>query len=371
MIPAMSLAPFYALAALCLILTLLPFSRHEAWWVRAADFPRLQIAVVAAVALIGLLWLSKGGTLPAAIAASLGLAILYHVAAILPYTMLWTTDMKAAASDADGASISVMVANVLMSNRETERLFAMIDQHDPDVLLAVETDDWWCRRIGEKLADRPYAISHPLDNTYGMFLASRLEMADAEVRFLLKDDIPSIRADVRLDNGAAVTLYALHPEPPSPTEAETSLPRDAELVTVAKEIAERGRQAIVMGDLNDVAWSRTSRLFRRIGRMLDPRIGRGLFSTFHAHYWPLRWPLDHVFASDDFLLEKIERLGAFGSDHFPILVTLRLAPEAARPQTAEAPDQADVEEAEDKLERSQSGLRAMTGTMTGARTAGA
>lgn len=353
MLFAMILPLLYTLAAFCLMLTLLPFSRHEAWWVRAADFPRLQIAVIASVTLIGLLWFSNGGMFIAAIAALLAVTILHHLLAILPYTALWPTDMKAMEDDADGASISVMVANVLMSNRETERLFAMIERHDPDVLLAVETDGWWCEELGQTLADRTFTVSHPLDNTYGMFLASKCELIDPELRFLLKDEIPSIRADIRLADGATVTLYALHPEPPSPTEAETSLPRDAELITVAKEIAERGRRAIVMGDLNDVAWSDTSRLFRRIGRMLDPRIGRGLFSTFHAQYWPLRWPLDHVFASDDFLVERIERLGAFGSDHFPILVTLRLAPRAASEQSAEAPDSEDLDDAEDKLERSE------------------
>jgi len=244
-----------------------------------------------------------------------------------------------------------MVANVLMHNRETDRLFAMIERHQPDVFLALETDEWWCERLDAATSAFPHKISEPIDNTYGMFLSSRVELVDPEVRFLLKEGIPSIRTGLRLDDGNVVTFYALHPEPPSPTEAETALPRDAELLMVAKEITESGNSTIVAGDFNDVAWSHTSRLFRRIGAMLDPRVGRGLFSTFHAGFWFMRWPLDHVFASDDFTLKDIQRLDAFGSDHFPIVITLRLAPDEMQIQKADEADHADIAEADDKVER--------------------
>ncbi len=121
---------------------------------------------------------------------------------------------------------------------------------------------------------------------------------------------------------------------------------------VAREVAAADRPTIVAGDLNDVAWSHTSRLFRRISRMLDPRIGRGMFNSFHANHWPLRWPLDHVFVTDDFLLHAIRRLPAFGSDHFPILITLVLrAARQPRRRKPPAPDAEDRAEAADKLER--------------------
>ena len=127
------------------------------------------------------------------------------------------------------------------------------------------------------------------------------------------------------------------------------MPRDAELVLIGREVARSGRSAIVAGDLNDVAWSHTSRLFRRISRLLDPRIGRGMFNSFHARHWALRWPLDHVFVSDDFVLESIRRLPAFGSDHFPILIRLAHAAEAAVLQEAPEKDLEDEEEADRKV----------------------
>ncbi len=54
-----------------------------------------------------------------------------------------------------------------------------------------------------------------------------------------------------------------------------------------------------------------------------------MFSTFHAHYPLLRWPLDHVFSSEHFTLRDMRRLPGFGSDHFPILTTLCYRPSRA------------------------------------------
>ena len=243
-----------------------------------------------------------------------------------------------------------------MDNRAADRLTEIIATNDPDLVLAVETDDWWCRQLEKALGQYPFRVAHPLPNTYGMLLLSRLELVDPEVRFLLKPDLPSIRTRVRLRSGDLVTLYGLHPEPPAPGEADTSLPRDAELVLAGREIAKEAGSTIVAGDLNDVAWSHTSRLFRRISRLLDPRVGRGMYNTFHARYWPLRWPLDHVFVSDTFVLRRLQRLPAFGSDHFPVYIALDHAPAARAVQEAPAPDADDHAEARDKVVRARAAV---------------
>ena len=341
----------YGLAGLCIVATLLPLHKDETWWVRACDFPRMQIATLIVATLVGIWALTETNTLSLILALALLGCLAIQLTVILPYTPVWPVQVKRHDVSPGPRTLSLLMVNVLMANREVERLKEIIWTNDPDLVLAVETDQWWCTHLEGALPRHRFRIGHPLSNTYGMLLLSRLELIDAEVRFLLKPDIPSIRTGVRLRSGEAITLYGLHPEPPAPGEAETSLPRDAELVLAGREIAGTSPPTIVAGDFNDVAWSHTSRLFRRISRLLDPRVGRGMYNTFHARYWPLRWPLDHVFVSDTFVLRGLKRLPAFGSDHFPMFIALDHAPAASAIQEAPEPDADDRAEARDKLMR--------------------
>ncbi len=98
------------------------------------------------------------------------------------------------------------------------------------------------------------------------------------------------------------------------------------MIIVARNIADSDLPTIVTGDLNDVAWSRTTRLFRKLSGLLDPRVGRGMFNTFHVDYPFLRWPLDHLFHSKHFTVHTIRRLPSIGSDHFPLFTRLAFTP---------------------------------------------
>jgi hypothetical protein len=84
--------------------------------------------------------------------------------------------------------------------------------------------------------------------------------------------------------------------------------------------------------------------------MLDPRIGRGTYSTFPAQLPGFRWPLDHVFQTRQFTLVMLRRLGRFGSDHLPVLVELCFEPEASAAQEVPMADETDHEESRSKIE---------------------
>lgn len=331
--------------------TLLPRLPLTWWVVRICEFPRLQFAALAAL-VAGLAPLTAAPWSWWSLAASLA-TLGFQASRILPWTPLWPRQVKRAAPGQAPRCLTLLIANVLTTNRHAETLTRLIHEHRPDLVLTLESDAWWQAQLDETLAeDWPHAVRVPLDNLYGMHLYSRRPLVNPEVRWLIQPDIPSIHTGVELPNGDVIRLRALHPRPPAPGESEESLWRDAELLLVGKAIHEHPEPTLVAGDLNDVAWSRTTRLFCRVSGMLDPRRGRGMFSTFHADYPLLRWPLDHVFTSEHFTLKAMRRLPHIGSDHFPMLATLCYRP--SRADEHETPE-ADGEEHRDARETIEEG----------------
>ena len=299
---------------------------RDEWWFRGADFPRLQILAMGIVALLLLLfWDGEWGSTREFILILLIAALAFQLKMVLPYTFLWKKQVVQVRSDQldPKRQISILVSNVLTPNDQYHLLIGQIQKHQPDLVLTLETDQTWQNELSSIEQDYPYRVPVPLDNLYGMHLYSKLKLVDTDVKFILSDEIPSIHTTAILPSGQPVKLYCLHPKPPSPTEAKDSTLRDAELLIVGDTIKDLDESTIVMGDLNDVAWSRTTRLFQRISGLLDPRVGRKYVNTFHADYKFLRWSLDHLFHSTDFALVHMKRLAHIGSDHFPIYVVLQ------------------------------------------------
>ncbi len=328
-------------------LTLLPLLRSSRWWIRVWDYPRLQIG--AALALVLLLQILVFESTPASIAMLLATAaaFFWQAYSVFPYTRLHP--VQSLASDGrDGPNrVSVLVANVLQDNRNAAGLIDIVHEVDPDILITVETDAWWDTQLMPLKERYLFDVRRPLENTYGMHVLSRLELHEVCVRELVSPGIPSVRASVRLRSGREFDLYAVHPEPPLPHKDVEE--RDAELLRVARESKQRRRPTLIAGDLNDVAWSHTTRLFQRISGLLDPRVGRGLFPTFHADHRFMRWPLDHIFHDASFRLASLKVLRGFGSDHFPICASFIHDPSAVHEQAAPAADASDEAEASTKI----------------------
>jgi endonuclease/exonuclease/phosphatase (EEP) superfamily protein YafD len=347
---AMLLPTFVTLVALIVIATLLPLLRCSGWWIRDFDFPRLQLAILSLAVLAGqFLFLDwQGPTFQALVFANVA-CLAYQAWWIIPYTKLFPHEVKVSVVSESHRQFRILTANVLMPNRNTDGLIALIRKHDPDIFVTLETNAWWQERLDVLESDYPYAIKCPLENLYGMHVYSRVPLEDGAIQFLVEDDIPSIHALAVLPSGQKVRMHFLHPTPPSPTEHMESTQRDAELLVVAKSVGDLDTPVIVAGDLNDVAWSTTTRLFRKISGLLDPRIGRGMFNTFHAGYWFARWPLDHLFHSEHFTLSFIRRLPSFGSDHFPMLVELTYDSARGADQEGLVADKEDHALAEEKI----------------------
>lgn len=341
--------------ALPVIGTLLSLDRRRSHWLfRMWDFPRVQIATVAAAGGTAYaIRFARGRKRDLAVLVPTSLAVAWQLWRIRTYTPLTRPTVhrvRPEEHDPDNR-ITLMITNVQMENDDHQRLIELVGRVDPDVVLAVEVDDRWHEAMQPLFDEYPHAVHRPQDNWYGMVLLSRFELVEPRVRFLVQDDIPSIHTRIRLKSGVEVTLRGLHPRPPEPVRDQPSTPRDAELIVVGRDLGKRDEPAIVAGDLNDVAWSPTSELFVRLSGLLDPRAGRGFYNSYNAKNPLFRYPLDHVFHSKHFKLVRLERLPPIGSDHFPILIELQYVPGAEAEQQEAEPRRGDEKLADEKLEQ--------------------
>lgn len=340
------------LGVLMLFPTVASLTKFDEWWVRAFDFPRIQISFLILFVLIAVAIITPYETLwHYLLLGLLGASFIYQVVKIFPYTIFAKKQVFSFRGQDPSAVISILVSNVLTPNTHYGKLLDLIRTKQPDIVLTLESDKKWEKELEVLENTYPFTVKIPQDNLYGMHLYSRMKLEEVEVKYLIKDDIPSIHGYIRMNNRAKIKFHALHPKPPSPTEDPTSTNRDAELLLVGKDVKKEKESVLVFGDLNDVAWSRTTRLFQKLSGLLDPRIGRGFYNTFHADYRLLRWPLDHVFHSSDFTLIELKRLNHIGSDHFPMFIKLNFEPRAETLQ--EKPEEADEDEkewADEKIE---------------------
>ena len=165
---------------------------------------------------------------------ALVLAGAFQLFRIGPYTPMWPVEMARAEPSGDGACATIMIANVLMENRESQPLRDLIGKEQPDVLFIVENDHWWSRELQPLAADYGTVIDQPQDDTYGLLFMTRLPSADVRLRHLTNSTIPSVRASLSLPGGENFSFFGLHPLPPRLGQ-ETDV-RDHELTVVAQEV---------------------------------------------------------------------------------------------------------------------------------------
>lgn len=342
-----------SLSTLVFLFSVIPFLKMEGWWIRGFDFPRLQFAILGlALCVADLFFLNLNNYWELGATVLCTAAVVIQAWWILPYTAIWKKEVMDSRDQGSAESIAIMTANVLQTNRNYQKFIDLVRENRPDILVALETDKEWQKRLDTLVSKDGYnySITQAQSNLYGMVVYSRLPLENSKTQFLVEEDVPSIHALARLPSGQGIRIHFIHPAPPSPTENQESSERDAELAIVGKSAAKATEPTIVTGDLNDVAWSATTRLFRQASGLRDIRIGRKMLNTFHAEHWYLRWPLDHLFCSDHFELAEVRRLPKFGSDHFSLLAKLILAkPESQKANPLKA-DEDEKERVKEKME---------------------
>ncbi len=307
---------YIILAILLLVMTILPNIQHSHWIFRVPEFAKIQITYLTFFTfLLGLtidsteyIWYYQG---------ILFVLFVHHGHILIKYTPLYRVK-KHKQRHKSSEKLHFVSANVYQFNKEYNRFSKLIEKHNPDFFMTMESNGDWEKAMKPLEKEYPYHHKVTLENTYGMHFYSRIEIKQAITHYFVADDIPSIEVHLKTDDGFSFVFFGVHPPPPSPTEEETSKERDGDLLSTAKQVKDIKKPVLVVGDFNNVAWSRSSVLFRKTSHLIDPRIGHSFVSTFHAKYRLLRFPIDLMFHSEDIFIKQLKTLENFGSDHLPV-----------------------------------------------------
>lgn len=307
---------YLILVLVLLILTLLPKIQNSHWIFRVPEFGKIQITYfIVITCFLGFFihppktfWYFQGFLI---------ILFIHHGITLIKYTPFYPVK-KYLRQQKSSQKLHFISANVYQFNTEYSRFIKLIQTHNPEIFLTMESNSDWEKALQKLEKDYLYQHKVTLENTYGMHFYSKIEIKEAKTHYFVANDIPSIEVHLTTEDGFSFVFFGVHPPPPSPTEEETSKERDGDLLSAAKWVKEIAEPVIVVGDFNNVAWSKSSVLFRKTSHLIDPRIGRDFVSTFHAKYRLLRFPIDLMFHSENIFIEKLTTLENFGSDHLPV-----------------------------------------------------
>lgn len=333
---------FYIGAYFLIFSTILPYFPCQHWLFRLWEFGKIQQLF------LQLLFLLIGFFIPPPFhwfyivtEGLLAAGLISNMCILAPYTPL-AKNTGVEVQKQGSSSISLLSVNVYQFNKDYSKLLKVIAETNPDIILTMESNHDWEKALQVLDSAYPYFKKVPLENTYGMHFYSKLKVLRLQVNYFVANDMPSIEADLLSNEDVVFTVFGVHPAPPSPTQEPNSKQRDGELLALAKKVKKLNRPSIVVGDFNNVAWAKSSVLFRKTSELLDPRIGRGFVSTYHAKYLLLRFPIDLFFHSPQIFVEDFKTLEAIGSDHLPLYSRFFIKPNC--PAQEEEVEQLEAEE---------------------------
>ncbi len=317
-------------ASLLLALSILSIFRNTtSKFFKLLDFPRIQMFLTAMISLGLYLFLkkTKWKWYNYFIVAGLAVAMVIQSFFLIHYTVLVPVEVKTVEKiTAADVPISMLIINVEMSNRESKPLIKLIENKQPDLILAMEVDMWWENQLETIRQEYPYTQKMVNEVTYGMILYSKLPLKKIDVNYLNNPKVPSFETEIILPQGKRFILYSVHPVPPTHFAdlPDNAGEKEIAMKKLGNRIVSKKLPAVVAGDINDVVWSYVDELTGTKDILYDLRVGRGFYNSYNAKNILMRWPLDHVFVTKEFQLQHLQILPDIGSDHYPLYVELVL-----------------------------------------------
>lgn len=224
--------------------------------------------------------------------------------------------------------LSLLYANLGWPS-EAEAFTRLLGDPPPDILLLAEYDPEADLVFALRRDSYPHAIrdvrAHP--DCFGMAILARVP-GDSELVF--PDPIRPVPALRFSPDGAACDFWLVHTIPPRSVSQREA--RNRYLAGIARMARERGRSAVLVGDLNTTERSTSFDALLEAG-FRDTRDGRGRSATWRPFLGPLSFlnalvtiPLDHILVYGAAELANRAEGPDFGSDHLPLAATIVAPP---------------------------------------------
>jgi endonuclease/exonuclease/phosphatase (EEP) superfamily protein YafD len=185
----------------------------------------------------------------------------------------------------------------------------------------MEVNERWMTVLSPLHTNYPHRLSAVREDDFGIALFSRIPLTNETVVDIGNTEVPSIIADIAV-NEQTIHLVGTHPLPPgSPAYARL---RNDQLVALANHVHNQKSPVILFGDLNVTPWSPYFADLLKHGGLQDTSQGRGLLGSWPAWLPGLRIPLDHCLISDPIRVINKQLGPGVGSDHLPVVVELQI-----------------------------------------------
>ena len=270
---------------------------------------RLQYLGVSLLLLVAFLWLRSPWYI-----SMLAVTVTANAICVLP----WYFGEPESAGETE---LKLLHANVLSSNREYDRLIALLDSEAPDVVVLQEVSPDWLVALDELREDYPYSYAEARDGNFGIALFSRIPLKSVSHFDSPPLGYPTIVASLGIGK-ELLTVVATHPM--IPVNGGFYDARNEQLVGIAELLGKRTGPKILVGDLNLSQWDFNYPKLEQVAGLRNSRKGFGIAPTWPTFMPFAMIPIDHVLVSESISVTDLHTGPRIGSDHLPLVVTLKL-----------------------------------------------
>jgi endonuclease/exonuclease/phosphatase (EEP) superfamily protein YafD len=214
------------------------------------------------------------------------------------------------------SQLRVVVFNLSVRNAGTTPVVRFLAQVHADAVVLLEVGEQWREPLASLHTTYPYQLVHTSADPFGIALLSAHPCAPCEV--IEADAAPPALLGRLALHDHHLWIAGVHALPP--INAAWTHERDAYLLAMGGRLAALEGAGLVAGDFNTTPWASGYRELVATG-LDDGGLVRASWPTFLP--FPVI-PIDHVLVSRELRILSKRRGPDLGSDHYPIVVDLRL-----------------------------------------------